>query len=103
MEEKHEIQPYEDEEEIDLSPFFEYLQSEKGHDLASRIVRIIEDLKKHGITKSTEQWKYGKLYQGLMITVVLCAVVYLTVIGKFDSTVGVIFGTIIGYLFGKKA
>jgi hypothetical protein len=34
------------EEEWDVSPFFEYLKTPQGHEVATRVLKVIEDVKK---------------------------------------------------------
>ena len=93
---------YEEDEEIDIGPFLYYLESEKGHELASRFLAIFEDIKKATIQTSTAHAKFEKWLQAGIILVVVGAASVLTYFGKFDSTLGVLFGTLVGYLFGKK-
>ncbi len=90
------------EEEIDLGPVLKYLESEKGHELASRTLRIIEDIKKATLETSSSHAKFEKWLQVTIISIVIIASSVLTFFGKFDSTTGVLFGTLVGYLFGKK-
>ncbi len=91
-----------DDEEIDVGPFLYYLESDKGHELASRLLAIIEDIKKATIQTSTSHAKFEKWLQASIVLVVVVAASTLTYVGKFDSTLGVLFGTLVGYLFGKK-
>jgi hypothetical protein len=101
--ENKEIVPIEDEEEeIDVGPFLAYLESDKGHELASRTLKIIEDIKKATLEHTSSHAKFEKWLQVLIIAIVVVASSTLTYFGKFDSTVGVLFGTLVGYLFGKK-
>ena len=90
------------EEEIDVSPFLAYLESDKGHELASRVLKIFEDIKKATLETTTSHAKFEKWLQVLIILIVVIASSILTYLGKFDSTIGVLFGTLVGYLFGKK-
>ncbi|MDB2409020.1 hypothetical protein N9W57_00135 [Pseudomonadales bacterium] len=90
------------EDEIDFSPFLDYIQSEKGHAIVSRVLVVVEDLKKAGIETATSHAKLEKALQVVIILVVVGAASILTYHGKFDSTLGVLFGTLVGYLFGKK-
>lgn len=92
----------EDDEEIDLGPFLYYLESEKGHELASRVLAIIEDIKKATIQTSTSHAKFEKWLQAGIVLVVVVAASTLTYVGKFDSTLGVLFGSLVGYFFGKR-
>jgi hypothetical protein len=91
-----------EEEEIDVSYFFEYLHSEKGHEVASRILGIVEDLKKAALVRSSEHAKFERLLQVGTVVVVVVAASFLTYAGKFDASLGVLFGTLVGYLFGKR-
>ncbi|NKC11773.1 MAG: hypothetical protein GKR94_06075 [Gammaproteobacteria bacterium] len=92
----------EDEEPIDIGQFLYYLESEKGHELASRVLAIIEDIKKATIQTSTSHAKFEKWLQAGIVLVVVVTASVLTYLSKFDSTLGVLFGTLVGYLFGKK-
>ena len=105
----------EDEDFVDEGPnFFEYLQSKEGHKLASRVVTLIEDIKKVTLDRNAElsklqmeatkdHRKNTMIFQGMIIIAVIGATVALVLSGKFDSTVGVLFGTLIGYIFGKRS
>lgn len=103
-EENKELAKLDDQEndEIDIGPFLYYLESDKGHELASRLLAIIEDIKKATIQTSTSHAKFEKWLQAGIVLVVVVAASTLTYVGKFDSTLGVLFGTLVGYLFGKK-
>lgn len=101
--ENKDISPgHNDEEEIDVGPFLAYLESDKGHELASRTLKIIEDIKKATLEKTSSHAKFEKWLQVLIIAIVVVSSSVLTYFGKFDSSVGVLFGTLVGYLFGKK-
>jgi len=43
------------EEEIDAGPILAYLQSGNGHELASRTLKIIEDIKKATLEKTSRR------------------------------------------------
>ncbi len=89
-------------DEIDIGPFLAYLESDKGHELASRTLKIFEDIKKSALENSASHAKFEKWLQVGIVVLVILASSFLTYVGKFDSTVGVLFGTLVGYLFGKK-
>ena len=89
-------------DEIDVSYFFEYLHSEKGHEVVSRVVTIVEDLKKAGLERASENHRFERLFQGGIVLAVIAASTFLTYQGKFDASLGVMFGTLVGYLFGKR-
>ena len=91
-----------DEEELDYSPVFEYLQSPQGHELASRIVGLVEDVKKATIDKNFSHAKFNRWLEVGVIVVVVAAVVGLSIIDKLNPTVGVLLGSVVGYFFGKN-
>jgi hypothetical protein len=88
--------------ELDLSPFFEYLKSEKGHEVTSRVLAIFEDLKKAALARSSEHAKFERTLQAGIVLVVVVAASLLTYFAKFDASLGVLFGTLVGYLFGRR-
>ncbi len=92
----------EEEKNTQPDPFFEYLKSDKGHEILSRTIKIFEDIKIATLEKSTSHAKFEKWIQGLIVIIVIVATSILTYLGKFDSSIGVLFGTLVGYLFGKK-
>lgn len=101
------------EDKGEFSSFFNYLQSQQGHEIASRIVTLFEEVKKATLDKSVEQSKlniglthrvrkYLIILRGSVFAIVIIAASVLTYLGKFDSTLAVLFGTLVGYFFGKK-
>ncbi|GAB5562816.1 MAG: hypothetical protein SynsKO_44630 [Synoicihabitans sp.] len=95
-------QPSDKEEEIDLTPFLAYLQSEKGHELAARIVSLIEDTKRVTIDKTYSNAKFNRWMEAGVIVVVIIATVLLSFYDKLNPTVGVVLGSVVGYFFGKN-
>lgn len=92
----------EEDQEVDSSPFIDYLQSPQGHEIASRVVRIIEDVKKATIDKNYSHAKFNRWVEAVVILVVVGAVVSLSVIDKLNPTVGVLLGSVVGYFFGRN-
>ncbi len=86
----------------ELQPFLNYLQSEQGHEIASRVLKIIEDVKKATLEKTTSHATFEKWLQAGIVVVVVGAASGLSYFGKFDTSLGVLFGTLVGYIFGKK-
>ena len=86
----------------ETNPLVEYLKTEKGHQLASKIISIIEDLKKMYLGKKAGQGLIEKWQMAIAVTVIVTAVTVLTLFDKLDPAVGILFGTILGYLIGKK-
>jgi hypothetical protein len=99
-------------EEAPYPPFLEYLQSKEGHELASRIFSIIEDIKKATIESSAESHKRDSEYNHKIQRLWLClqsAVFGTTIVaaallawhGKLDATVAALMGTLFGYFLGR--
>lgn len=95
--------PAEEEENLDTSPFFEYLRSDKGHEVVGRVLAIFEDIKKAAISQQSGHVKRELWMQLGIIGLVVAASTTLAVLGKFDATIGVLFGTLVGYVFGKRS
>lgn len=92
------------ETEVDADPnsLVEYLKTEKGHQLASKIIGIVEDLKKAFLNKKASQTAVERWQLAIAITVIVVAVTVLTLFNRLDPSVAILFGTIFGYLIGKK-
>ena len=91
-----------DEQGIDASPFFEYLKTSQGHEVVTRILDTVDDVKKATISQTTTHVKIEKWVQLAIILAVVGATSILTAMDKFDPSVGVLFGTLVGYLFGRR-
>lgn len=89
-------------QEADLSPLLDYLRSPQGHEIASRVVGIIEDVKKATIDKNYSHAKFNRWVEAGVIVVVVGAVVGLSIIDKLNPTVGVLLGSVVGYFFGRS-
>jgi hypothetical protein len=95
-------QPDEPEDKTDLQPLLNYLQSPQGHEIATRLLSVVEDIKKSTLIKTTSHAVFEKWLQAGIIFVVVVAASLLSYLGKFDTSLGVLFGTLVGYIFGKK-
>lgn len=92
----------EEDQEVDFSPFIDYLQSPQGHEIASRVVGIIEDVKKATIDKNYSHAKFNRWVEAGVIVVVVGVVAYLSIIEKLNPTVGILLGSVVGYFFGRN-
>jgi hypothetical protein len=99
-------------EDIDVGPLFDYISSDKGHEILTRLLDLIEGLKKATVDTASEQAKNDGKYshaekigfmrlQGFVFGVIVVAGSVLAFYGKFDSTLGFLFGTLVGYFVGK--
>jgi len=97
-----------------------YLQSEKGHEIAKQVLDLIKDIKRSTLDRNVEQDKanaeqarlreerlhrfYGWVLvsQNIVFALTIVTASILTYMGKFDSTLAVLFGTLVGYFFGRK-
>ncbi len=97
-----------------------YLQSENGHEIAKQVVELIKGIKHSTLDRNVdldkvnaEQAKlqmellhkhYGRLLtlQTIVFTLAIVAASILTYVGKFESPVAILFGTLVGYFFGRK-
>lgn len=89
-------------QETDFRPLFTYLQSPQGHEIAARLLSVVEDVKKSTLEKTTSHAAFEKWLQAGIIFIVVLAASLLSYLGKFDTSLGVLFGTLVGYIFGKK-
>ena len=85
-----------------LVPILGYLQTPQGHEMASRSLKLFEDLSKHTVEKRLSEAKFHRWMELGVILVVLGAVVVLSVFDKLNPTVGVVLGSLVGYFFGKS-
>ncbi|MGD9102906.1 MAG: hypothetical protein PVH97_12850 [Desulfobacterales bacterium] len=98
---QHSDQPYSEPENAS-SPFIEYLQTEKGHQMAARILGMAEDFKKMLLYKSGSHSLVEKWQLAIVIFAIVGAVTVLTLFDKFDPAIGILFGVLVGYIIGKK-
>ncbi|MGB0012461.1 MAG: hypothetical protein WBQ03_12700 [Candidatus Sulfotelmatobacter sp.] len=104
----------EDEEEEGLPPsFLEYLESDKGHEIAKTILGLWKELQQVTIGSKTEQekdqikrnheaWRLGILMQTALATVVIVSAVALAWHSKMDATITGFLGVALGYVLGRK-
>lgn len=93
-------------------PLLEYLETEKGHGLVSRVVSLFEALQKATIESAAEQKKQEMTFhhktvriwmilQSAVIAVIIVSAVALAWHGKLDATVAALMGTLFGYFLGR--
>lgn len=93
--------------------FFDYLKSDQGKELAGRIVTLFEEIKKATLDKNARIAEKNvdnihsfntrfQIIQAIVYIVVILASGTLAYLDKFSPAVGLLFGTIIGYFFGRR-
>ena len=93
---------HDEDDSIDFTSFWEYVQSEKGHEVVQRIVGMIDDVKKATLAHHGSYAKLDKVLQYVLVIGVVVASAWLSVVDKFSTPVGVMFGTLVGYAFGRR-
>lgn len=99
---------------------FNYLQSTNGHEIAKQVVDLIKGVKHSTLDRNVELDKvnaeqsrlqtelmhkhYRRLLtlQTIVFTLAIVAASFLTFVGKFESPVAILFGTLVGYFFGRR-
>ncbi len=97
-----------------------YLQSEKGHEIAKSVLEIVKGIKHSTLDRNLEQdkvnaeqakqqtelihkhYRWVLISQNIVFALAIVAASILTYVGKFESPVAILFGTLVGYFFGKK-
>ena len=86
----------------DVEPLLIYLNGPTGHEIVSRVLAVIESIKHSTLDKSTTNARVEKYIQATVLLAVIVATSVLVGLGKFEASVGVLFGTLVGFAFGKK-
>ncbi|MDV6237201.1 hypothetical protein CH379_016330 [Leptospira ellisii] len=100
-------------ENLEYNPLIDYLTSQPGHEVATRIISLFEEIKKSTLDKNVEMAKinvgnhhkqrtYLIIQQTIVFVTVVVSSICLAINDKFTPTIGILFGTLIGYFFGKK-
>lgn len=89
-------------EEMEFVTLYDYLQSPEGHEIASRIVEIVEDTKAATIDKRYIQSKFNRWMDAGFIIIVSSVIIVLSVTNKLNLTIGLFLGIVIGYFFGRS-
>jgi len=80
------------------NPILDFLKTESGGKFSDSVVNLINVLSQKYHT--THKWEtVAKVGSIIAVVIATSGLLYF---GKFDPSVGVLFGTIIGYLFGKN-
>src|SRR5260221_3902733 len=101
-------------EELEVSfSLFDYLNTDKGHEIAKQLLDLWKTLqnativgssdeKKEALKRQHESWKLGIILQSVLSAVVILSAVILAWKGKMEPTVTGFLGVALGYVLGKK-
>ncbi|HLK34661.1 MAG TPA: hypothetical protein VKT29_16320 [Terriglobales bacterium] len=92
--------------------FLDYLQTKEGHELASRVLALIEALQKSTTEASADQKKreiefqhntarLGMKLSTAAVTAIVVTAGVLAWHGKLDATIATLMATLFGYFLGK--
>jgi hypothetical protein len=93
--------------------FLEYLESDRGHEIAKTILGLWKELQQVTIGSNTEQqkdqlkrnheaWKLALITQTALAVVVIGSAVALAWHSKMDATITGFLGVALGYVLGRK-
>ena len=92
-----------DAEGYEPSPLLDYLETEKGHQIASRVLSILEGIQQATLATNSKHVIFELWFKVITVVLVIIAASILTWFDRFNPTMGVLFGTLMGYVFGKKS
>ncbi len=101
-------------EGAEYPPLLDYLQTKEGHEVVSRILSIVEDIKKATIERSAEQHRQDAEFhhrtvrfwlalQGVIFAATLLVAAVLAWHDKRNATVAAFMGTLLGYFLGRRS
>jgi hypothetical protein len=103
-----------DDEDAGLPPsFLEYLESDRGHEIAKTVLGLWKELQQATIGSNAEQhrdelkrnheaWKLAIITQAILAVAVIGSAVALAWHSKMDATITGFLGVALGYVLGRK-
>jgi hypothetical protein len=96
-----------------LDSFISYLESSKGHQIAKDVLESYKEfqnkkLENHKtysmdiLKRRSFNYKFTLIVHAVILLTIIGVASFLTANDKFSSTLGVFFGTILGYVFSKQ-
>lgn len=82
---------------------FDYLQTHQGHEVAQRLMTIFEKLADAKVNRDAAAAKLERYIQVGIIVLVVAASTTLAIVDKFNATIGLLFGSLVGYVLGRRA
>jgi hypothetical protein len=107
------IDPAQLEAAVNSAPIIAYLASPQGHEVLTRVLTMLENIKKATIDTTVDQqkralefqhstWRFWMWAQIVLVISALGTAGLLAWHGRLDAGVGTLIGTLIGYVFGKN-
>lgn len=85
------------------SPLLDFLASTNGAQIANQMIDAFKGLQVEGNKAQVAISKFDKLMTCVLVIIVVIAVTCLTYFDKFTPSIGVLFGSLVGYIYGKKS
>lgn len=85
------------------SPVLDFLSTTNGSQIATQMISAFQGLQHEGSKTQLAISKFEKLVTCVLVVVVIAAVTTLTYFDKFTPSIGVLFGSLVGYIYGKKS
>lgn len=79
-----------------------YLESDKGHEMAQKLITTFHTLRSTGGAEATRLATHRFWGQVALVAIGMIAAGVLSYSGKFTSEFGVLIGTMIGYAYGNR-
>ena len=84
------------------SQFLDLLETENGRRVAEKLLEVFESIQHKGTEKDLKVSAIEQIATIILIALVIGSVTWLTYAGKFTPSLGVLFGTLVGYVYGKN-
>lgn len=102
-----EVIDLDEEEHPIVAPVIHFLRTPEGAKLANRIVEAYTEGRKIKTYAENQvfkmQFRWYSIVQTAVIVLAIGVATTLTIMGKFDTTISLFMGTVLGYIFGKKS
>ncbi len=91
-----------DHEEGGWPALFEFLDTDRGHELANRILAVFEKHKERDATLRHRAWRLSTWVQAAVFVIALGVAAYLDIKGHLDPAIATLIGTLVGYILGRR-